>query len=116
MVFLPKKENCLKMVRGASQTLEIQVLGPDGQPYVLLEEDVIRFGVKHPEGFGAYLIKKERKELVNGITTVDIEPEDTIHMAPGRYCYDIGLQSGTEYFPVVKYSEFVLEPNITWKE
>lgn len=116
MVFLSKKENELKMVRGSSQTLEIQVLGPDGQPYVLLEGDVIRFGVKHPEYFGAYLIRKESRGLVNGMTSVDIDPEDTIGMEPGRYCYDIGLQSGEEYFPVVKYSEFILEPNVTWKE
>ena len=116
MVFLGKKETSLKMVRGATQVIEIQVLAPDGQPYVLLEGDVIRFGVKdaaHPSG---YLVKKERGSLSNGITSVTILPEDTIGMEPGRYSYDVGLQSGEHYFPVIPCSDFVLEPNVTWKE
>lgn len=116
MVFLGREDTRLKMVRGSTQVIEIQILSPDGQPYVLLEGDVIRFGVKNPEFPGSYLVKKERGSLSNGITSVTILPEDTIGMEPGRYSYDIGLQSGENYFPVVPYSDFVLEPNVTWKE
>ena len=116
MVYLSKKDTGLKMVRGSTQELEICVLSPHGHPYVLLDGDVIRFGVKNMDCLGGYLVKKEATELIQGIACITINPEDTVNMEPGRYCYDIGLQSGDHYFPVVKYSEFILEPNVTWKE
>lgn len=116
MIFLSQKATELKMVRGSTQVLEICVQAPDGGPYILLEGDVIRFGIKDPEGRGEYLVKKESRSLLGGMTSVTIDPEDTIEMEPGRYCYDVGLQSGAAYFPIVKVSDFILEPNVTWKE
>ena len=116
MVFLPNKESGLQMVRGSTQVLEIQVVGPEGEPYALLEGEVLRFGVKSSECSSGYLVKKDCRNLEKGICRIVIDPEDTITMEPGRYCYDVGLQSGSNYFPVVRYSDFVLEPNVTWKE
>ncbi len=116
MIFLSQKENALQMVRGSTQVLQIHVQAPDGRPYVLMEGDVIRFGIKDSECTGGYFVKKESRELHNGTTQITIDPEDTIDMELGRYRYDIGLQSGDAYFPIVKYSDFLLEPNVTWKE
>ncbi len=116
MVFLSNKEAKLKMVRGSTQMIEIQVVGPEGEPYALLEGEVIRFGVKNSDCSGGYLVKKDSTELIEGIARIVLRPEDTIEMDPGRYCYDVGLQSGSHYYSVVKYSDFILEPNVTWKE
>lgn len=116
MVFLPNKESALNVIRGSTQILEIQVMGPEGEPYTLLEGEVLRFGVKNTECSSGYLVKKECRELEAGICQIVLSPEDTIGMEPGRYCYDVGLQSGSHYFPVVRYSDFMLEPNVTWKE
>jgi len=116
MVFLTNRGTNLRMVRGSTQVLEIQVLGPDGEPYGLLEGEVLRFGVKNAECSSGYLVKKDCTELETGICRIILNPEDTIGMEPGRYSYDVGLQSGAHYYPVVTYSEFLLEPNVTWKE
>lgn len=113
MIFVPDKQMELRMIRGSTMTLEIEVSAPDGQPYVLLEGDVIRFGVKHGDCTGAYKILKETKVLNQGVGSVEILPEDTLSMVPGRYAYDVGLQSGEKYFPIVSYSDFILEPNVT---
>lgn len=116
MVFLPEKETELHMVRGTTMTLEIELTAEDGQPYVMLQGDVVRFGVKQAPGVGVYRILKETGTLTDGIGTVQITPEDTERMEPGRYAYDIGLQSGDDYFMAVGWSDFVLEPNVTEKE
>lgn len=116
MVFAPCRKTELRMVRGSSQVIEVRVRTPQGLPYVPLEGDVIRFGVKYDEGSGSYLVKKETSELTDGTAYITIEAEDTIAMETGGYKFDIGLQSGEYYFPIVKYSDFILEPNITAKE
>ncbi len=116
MFFSTCKKTQLRLVRGASHTLEITVCGPDGKPYGLQEGDVIRFGVKYDGASSGYLVKKETETLVNGVTHIEIAPEDTMDMAAGEYKFDIGLQSGEGYFPVVRYSDLILEPNVTAKE
>ena len=116
MVYLPDKETRLNMVRGCTMTLEIELTAEDGQPYVLLENDVVRFGVKHREGNGAYLILKETRQLQDGVGKIQIDPEDTMGLEPDVYAYDIGLQSGEHYFMAVGCSDFVIDPNVTGKE
>lgn len=116
MIFSTCKKTELRMVRGSSQVIQVQVRTPSGQPYTLLEGDVIRFGVKYDENASAYLLKKETTELTGGVSFINIEAEDTIGMEVGKYKFDIGLQSGQYYFPIVKFSDFILEPNITAKE
>lgn len=116
MVFLPERETELHMIRGTTMTLEIELTAENGQPYVMLQGDVIRFGVKQAPGFGEYRILKEITALTNGVGIIQLNPEDTQQMEPGQYAYDIGLQSGEDYFVAVGWSDFILEPNVTGKE
>lgn len=116
MIFSTCRKKVLRLVRGATHTLELRVYGPDGRPYELLEGDVIRFGVKYDEGSTSFLLKKQSSELNDGVTWILIEAEDTLGMEAGEYKFDVGLQSGDYYFPIVRYSDFILEPNITTKE
>lgn len=116
MIFTTSKKTELRLVKGTSQLLEIRVRGADGGPYTMLEGDVIRFGVKFSENSADYVLKKETEELTDGITRIALEPEDTANMEAGLYRFDIGLQSGDQYFIIVPYSDFVLMPNITAKE
>lgn len=116
MIFSTCRKTELRMVRGSSQVIEVRVRSAGGQAYELLEGDVIRFGVKYDEASTSYLVKKESTTLTDGICYITIDAEDTIGMEVGKYKFDIGLQSGEHYFPIVKYSDFILEPNITAKE
>jgi len=104
------------MTRGSTHTFEVRLFGPDGSDYEPLKGDVLRFGVKYEDGFGNYLLMKQTQQLEGGIAWFVLNPEDTMTMEPGRYYFDIGLQSGEMYLPVVPYSAFILEPNITSKE
>ncbi len=116
MAFTTGKRNELRVVRGATHTLEIRVFGPDGRPFELLEGDIVRFGVKFDDRSNRLLLKKEATTLENGRAWIVLEAEDTIPMDAGRYKYDVGLQSGAYYFPIVKYADLILEPNVTTKE
>ena len=116
MIFTTSNKTALRIVRGASQLIEIRVCSPDGGPYELLEGDVIRFGVKFDENRGDYLLKKETTQLTGGITRIALEPEDTKDLECGMYKFDIGLQTGEQYLTVVPYSDFIVLPSITGKE
>lgn len=111
--------NCkhtLEVIRGTTKSFSVNITDANGEPYSMEDGDVVRFGVKRESGDEAYLIKKEVTEGENGVFTFTLDPEDTIGLALGWYKYDIGLQTGDDYFNVIPYSRFVLAPNVTEKE
>ena len=45
---------------------------------------------------------------------LELSPQDTIDLIPGRYYYDVGLQRGDDvFYNIVEQSEFLLIPNVT---
>lgn len=109
-------KNMLEVIRGTTKTFSVNITDANGDPYSLASGDVVRFGVKQESGDEAYLIEKEVTEGEGGVFAFTIAPEDTINLEPGHYKYDVGLQTGEDYFNVIPYSRFVLTPNVTEKE
>ena len=62
-----------------------------------------------------YLIEKEwtQKDVEDGVFVLTITPQDTIKMPYKKYKYDLGLQSGEDYFMIIPESNFQLCENIT---
>lgn len=53
----------------------------------------------------------------NGLYSVDLNPSDTEPLYPNStYFYDVGLQSGDNYYSVIDTSKLYLEGNVTKKE
>lgn len=110
----------LSMIRGTTQTINISVKDTDGAAYQLADGEVLRFGVKQkPEDSDSNcLIKKELtiENLDEDVYVLTLLPSDTQDLDFGNYYYDVGLQSGTNYYNVIECSPFIIGYNITLPE
>lgn len=113
-------EKTMKLIRGTTNTFNIVLQEADGKPYVLGENEVLRFGVKENTDFQRYQLRKD-------LTAADVNdtgdgyllvlcPEDTQRLECGQYYYDMGLQADGDYFNVIACNAFIIEPNVTQKE
>lgn len=116
MIIRTARENQLSMIRGTTKVIHITILDAQGQKYLPQDGDVVRFGVKATPEQPRYLIQKTTSQTSNGIVTITLEPEDTIHLPYGEFKYDVGLESDGMYFNIIPCSDFILCPNITGKE
>lgn len=104
----------ISIVRGTTNTFAVAVADENGDAYTLGSGEVLRFGVKKRPGDAEYIFMKESAEPnTDGNYEFTIEVDDTAELAFGEYCYDVGLQSGTDYFNVIPASPFTVEANVT---
>lgn len=116
MAYQTNDKNTIKVIRGTTKTLRVRITDAAGAPYILQDGDIVRFGVKRSADSSKYLIEKEVTGAADGAVIIILSPEDTAALDHGQYKYDVGLQSGENYFNVIPYSAFVILPNITAKE
>ena len=104
----------IKMIRGTTFEQSIH-LTQNGEDYQLKPGEKLRFGVKENSQQTRYIIIKEwnSNEVSNGFFTLTINPQDTLKMPCKKYKYDLGLQSGDDYFMIIPESDFWLCENIT---
>lgn len=103
----------IRMVRGTSRTFEIAVTDADGNAYTLRDGEKVIFGVKKNTNDEELLICKVVSECTDGVCKVELDPEDTANLAVGKYYYDVGLQTGEDYYIVVELSNFAITANVT---
>lgn len=102
----------IKIVRGTTNTFSIDVTDADGNPYTLGSGEKLVFGVVELGGT-APLFTREATADDTGGYVVTITPADTAQLRPDRYFYDVGLQSGGNFYNVVEYSPIDIIPNAT---
>lgn len=113
------RDQAISMVRGNSEVFALTITDADtGNPYILAQGDVLRFGVKQSKNSQTRILEKEleqdnSEDAEEGSYTLYLEPKDTLHMPLGEYWYDIGVQIGEDYYTVIDWSPFVLTPNAT---
>ena len=106
----------LIMVRGTTLSLALSVQDADGNDYTLAAGEILRFGVKKKPEDTEYIITKEAGPSDtddDGNYVFSLAPADTEDLPFGCYYYDVGLQSGTDYFNVIETSNFKLAFNVT---
>jgi len=105
----------IKIVRGTSMDINVTIRDANGDVVTLGEGEFLRFGVKKDASDTAYLIQKtiDSSAQVGDGYIISLIPSDTMSLNFGRYNYDIGLQSGTDYYMVVDCSWFDVAANIT---
>ena len=109
-------KQAISIIRGTTNVYMVAVMEESsGSPYVLAEGETLIFGVKSRPGDEEYVIIKTltADNLLNDSYVLRLNPEDTEDLSYGRYCYDIGLQRGTDYYMVLPCSDFNINHNIT---
>lgn len=106
------------IVRGTTNSFSVAITDENGDNYELESGEVLRFGVKAKPEDPQYIISKEMTEAnADGEYEFTIEVSDTSDLPFKTYSYDIGLQSGEDYYNVIPTSDFVVAKNITeWEE
>ena len=105
----------IEMVRGTTSTQQIRLM-ENSEPYMLSKNEFLRFGIKEAGYTSRILIDKKftsSDQDEDGIIEFKIMPNETASWPVKTYKYDIGLQSGEDYFIVIPESDFVLKQNIT---
>lgn len=105
----------LSIVRGTTRSMGIRVTAMDGSAYTLGNDEILRFGVMRHPGDSAYVFVKEMTaaDLSEGEYVFTIKPVDTANLEFGCYVYDVGLQSGNNYYSVIECDDFRVVHNVT---
>lgn len=103
----------LRMVRGTTFKINVSLYDKSGAVVTLGEGDVLRFGIKKKPGDTTYIIEKTTTTRVGDYYVIPLAVSDTSTLELGKYYYDIGLQSGEDYYMVVECSTFEIAVNIT---
>lgn len=103
----------IEIIRGTSNTFNIAVTDADGNPYTMADGDQIIFGVKEKPEAETLLVRKIALECTDGVCTIELDPLDTLGLAYGRYVYDVGLETGFDYYNIIEASPFYIAPNVT---
>lgn len=105
----------VEMVRGTSNSVVVTVYDETGALYPLKAGEKLIFGVKSNKNNSACCIKKIITEGT-GEYEFCLSPADTEGLCCGTLCYDVGLQTGEDYYSVIPCSPFVLTHNVTSRE
>lgn len=103
----------IKIIRGTTNRFEVTIIDADYDLYKLATGEKVLFGVKKRPQDEEYIFLKTITTGKDGVFSVTVNPEDTAGIAPGRYFYDVGLQSGAAYYNVIKPSPFDVLANVT---
>lgn len=124
-MILEPSENDIKIVRGTTNVIDIYLSSGSGEPYELGENEVLKFGVKKNENDMNYILYKELTEDDYDETKecyiLRIDVSDTsgidFNIYGDSYVYDMGVQSGEDFYNAVCHANFTLDFNITkWEE
>lgn len=103
----------VEIIRGTSNQFDITISDINGSLYTLKSGDKILFGVKKRATDTEYVILKTVTSGENGVYSVALEPDDTANLTFGKYFYDVGLETGDDYFNIIEPSLFEIKANIT---
>lgn len=105
----------IAIVRGTTNSFVLTVKDEStGDEYELLTGEFFRFGVKlDPTDANYAIVKTVSSKNANDEYEIKLSPDDTIGIPFGTYYYDVGMQSGVDYYPIIKTSPFELCANVT---
>jgi hypothetical protein len=104
----------IEIVRGTTNTIQITLVDGDGNLRALSSGDKILFGVKAKLDDPDYVfVRAATITETLGVYTVEIDKADTAELPCCTCYYDVGLQSGDDFFNIVETSPFIIKHNVT---
>lgn len=115
-MFTRFKNGTVYIVRGDSATFKVLLnTGTNIVPHIETVEngDSVYFGVMEPNQLFENAILRKRyvsKDIVDGYVTINLKPEDTQCLLPGKYFYQIKLEkkreNSNDVYTVVDRTQF----------
>lgn len=103
MLIVSKATGEIKLTRGDTARLTVDLEDDSGQAYSVQNDDVVTFTVKKNYEDAEPLIQKK----VTGTNVFHIKPEDTKELAFGKYKYDVQLTTADgDNYTVVDDKDF----------
>lgn len=103
----------IEIVRGTTNTIEVNVLDADGVAYTVVAGEKIVFGLKKKATDPDFILVKVASFNTVGSYLVGLTPNDTKDLEYGRYVYDVALQSGNNFYNIIPPSPFDIVANVT---
>lgn len=103
----------VEIVRGTTNVIQITVTDGYGNLRTLSSGEAILFGVKEKLTDENYIFVRAATAQDLGLYAVELAKEDTAERKLETYWYDVGLQSGDDYFNIIETSPFVITANVT---
>lgn len=106
----------LSIIRGTTEKFALTIRDEDDVVYTMSDTESLRFGVKtDPEDTEYIFVMNIAPDAVNdeGAYEFTIRPWQTEDLELGHYYYDVGMQSGDDYYNIIEVSNFIVKPNIT---
>lgn len=103
----------IEIVRGTTNVFQINLTDANGAPYNLGSNEKIVFGIKKNPEAAELLLVKTAEILYEGMYSVKLCPEDTAALHCTKYSYDVGLDTGTDFFNIIEPSPFNIVANVT---
>lgn len=102
----------ISLTRGDTARLTVPITNEaDGKEYAMQPGDTLTLTVKKSARDAEYMIQK----VVHGGNAFHIAPQDTSHLAFGRYKYDVQLATaGGDVYTVAGPFNFNLTEEVTW--
>lgn len=99
--------NKIKMTKGDTLRLHIDLYNDDGSEYEMSDDDELVLTVKPDVASSSYVIQKTGQDVV-------IEPSDTSDLKCGVYVYDAQMTfGGGDVWTVIKPTLFEITPEVT---
>lgn len=107
---LKTNNNDISLTKGDTAAFNIVIKNALGEVYGLSESDKLKLTVRGRPGGSLEVIKK----VSVGSSVIRIEPSDTKKILPGKYVYDVELEtSWGDVYTIIGPSVFELVPEIT---
>ena len=103
----------IEIVRGTTNTFNINIVDANGAPYNLGSGEKVVFGIKQSPEDSTVIFAKVGEILYEGLYKVVIVPEDTQDLPSGKYYSAVAIESGEAFFNVIEPSPFNIVANIT---
>lgn len=104
------KGTIINLTRGDTFMADIKIFQPNGDQYVPVEGDTIRFALKKAVNNTEVLITKD---IPISTMTLVLNPEDTKKLEFGKYVYDIQLTKASgEVDTFITKSVFILDEEV----
>lgn len=105
------KNNVIKMTRGDSASLTVDLKKRDGSEYVMQEGDTLTMTVRRVIGSSVLM------QIISNTNTIYISPSDSKNLLVGSCVYDIELKTASaDVFTVVGLGENVTKNMIVCAE